>query len=204
MPDLTHVFFDVGGVLGSNGWDREQRAKAREHFGIEDDNEETHYAVVEKWEAGFMTLDEYLDRVWFDRPRDVSREAFVTHMKAQSEPRPDALALARRLRDEAPQVRRMTLNNESEVLNVHRLRHFGLHEVMEAFLSSCWLGVMKPDPAMFTRTLGITDADPTRSLFLDDREENVEAAREAGFHAVQVTETADIEEALIRFGLLGG
>ncbi len=34
MP-LTHVFFDIGGVLATNGWDREQRARALQKFGIE-------------------------------------------------------------------------------------------------------------------------------------------------------------------------
>jgi len=31
----THIFFDVGGVLGSSGWGAEPRALAVEHFGLD-------------------------------------------------------------------------------------------------------------------------------------------------------------------------
>ena len=34
MPP-THVFFDIGGVLGTNGWDTEQRASAAAEFGLD-------------------------------------------------------------------------------------------------------------------------------------------------------------------------
>src|SRR5437868_5774171 len=36
MQSVTHVFFDIGGVLETNGWDREQRAAVRKHFALGD------------------------------------------------------------------------------------------------------------------------------------------------------------------------
>ena len=33
--EITHVFFDIGGVLGTNAWDHEQRARAAERFGLD-------------------------------------------------------------------------------------------------------------------------------------------------------------------------
>ena len=33
--EIQLVLFDIGGVLGTNGWDREQRAAAIEHFGLD-------------------------------------------------------------------------------------------------------------------------------------------------------------------------
>ena len=32
---ITHLFFDIGGVLGTDGWDSKQRAAATERFGID-------------------------------------------------------------------------------------------------------------------------------------------------------------------------
>jgi hypothetical protein len=32
---ITHVFFDIGGVLGTNGWDRHERAKAVSRFALD-------------------------------------------------------------------------------------------------------------------------------------------------------------------------
>ena len=47
------VLFDIGGVLGSNGWDREQRAAAVERFGLDaEDFQYRHEETVGAWESG--------------------------------------------------------------------------------------------------------------------------------------------------------
>jgi putative hydrolase of the HAD superfamily len=35
MKPVRHVFFDIGGVLATNGWDREQRKLAVEKFDLD-------------------------------------------------------------------------------------------------------------------------------------------------------------------------
>ena len=44
--ELPHLVFDIGGVLGTNGWDREQRARAIEHFELDDEFERRHGELV--------------------------------------------------------------------------------------------------------------------------------------------------------------
>ena len=92
------VLFDIGGVLGSNGWDREQRAAAIETFGLnEADFQYRHEETVGALESGYMTLDEYLDVTVFCEARNCSREEFKEFMFAQSVPWPDSIAVARDL-----------------------------------------------------------------------------------------------------------
>ena len=55
---------------------------------------------------------------------------------------------------------------------------------------SCDMGVMKPDESAFRLAAEKIDSAPERTLFLDDREENCEAAREARFVAQLVTNPA--------------
>ena len=45
------------------------------------------------------------------------------------------------------------------------------------------LGLAKPGVASYRRVASEAGIDPARSLFLDDRPENVDGARRAGFHA---------------------
>ena len=72
--DIAQVFFDIGGVLGSNGWDREQRSAAIEHFGLDaEDFQYRHEETVGALEAGGISLDEYLDVIVFSEPRPFSR-----------------------------------------------------------------------------------------------------------------------------------
>ena len=202
MQTLTHVFFDVGGVLGSNGWDREQRARAIARFGLDSDFEHRHHEVVGSLETGAMSLEEYLEITIFSKRRDISRAEFTEFMRAQSEPDEAVIAIARRVATTG-RVRLMTLNNESAELNRHRIERFGLREIFSAFLSSCWLGCAKPSHTFFDRALGIAQAVPERCLLIDDREQNVVPARALGMRAILFTGADALERELADAGLHG-
>ena len=190
MKPIKHVFFDIGGVLGSNGWDREQRARAVERFILDaDDFQCRHEEVVGEWEEGRITMDEYLDIAIFHCQRQFSRREFVDFMFAQSVPNETVVGFARRLTRES-RFTLMTLNNEADELNRHRIEKFGIGEIFEAFLSSCWLGVRKPTARFYARALAIAQADPATSLFIDDRAQNIAPARALGMTAI-LFESAD-------------
>ena len=184
MTTIQHVFFDIGGVLGSNGWDREQRSRAVEKFQLDpDDFQCRHEEVVGEWEEGRITLDEYLDIAIFHTRRSFSRREFVDFMLAQSIPNEPVVGMARHLTGES-RFTLMTLNNESDELNRHRIEKFGIGAIFEAFLSSCWLGVRKPTHRFYQRALAIAQADPAKSLFIDDRTQNITPARALGMSAI--------------------
>lgn len=199
--NFSHVFFDVGGVLGTGGWDAEQRARAADRFGLDPaDLDRRHAEVDEMWESGRMTLDQYLDCTVFFKPRGFGRDQFTAFMRSQSEPFPETIAIARALAD-AGRHRLMTLNNESAELNTYRLQHFGLIGIFDAFFSSCWLGAMKPSPRIFELALSLSQADPVRSVFIDDREENVTSARALGMHAIRFRSARQLERGLHALGI---
>jgi putative hydrolase of the HAD superfamily len=195
---LQHIFFDIGGVLGSNGWDREQRTRAIERFGIEsEDFQCRHEEIVGEWEEGRITLDEYLDIAVFHTPRSFTREQFVEFMRSQSVPDLGAIAIARALTSQA-RFTLMTLNNESDELNRYRISEFGISEIFEAFLSSCWLGVRKPTQHFFSRALGIAQANPKASLFIDDRQQNLAPASTLGMTVLHFTSAPQLRSDLER------
>jgi len=199
--DITHVFFDIGGVLGTNAWDREQRAHAVARFGLDDEFDSRHQEVVGEFESGRLTLHDYLESVIFYQPRSFTREEIVAFMFSQSEPFPESLRIARDL-SHRPGLTLMTLNNESAELNLHRIAAFGLRQMFTAFLSSCWLGVRKPQPVIFERALGIVQAKPERVVFIDDREQNLAPARAMGYKTILFTSAEALEESLRGLGLL--
>jgi putative hydrolase of the HAD superfamily len=179
MPSVTHVFFDIGGVLGTNGWDREQRTAAKAQFQLGEDFDSRHGEVVAEWEIGRLTLDEYLDFTVFSAPRDFTREEFVGTMLALSQPFQASIDAAIRVA-EARKAKLFTLNNESEALNVYRIERFGLRSIFDGFFSSCWMGVRKPSPLIFERALGIAQVQAAGVLFVDDRERNLIPAQKLG------------------------
>jgi len=199
MNEIRHIFFDIGGVLGSNGWDREQRQRAIERFGLNgEDFQWRHEEVIGEWEEGRITLDEYLDITIFYTERPFSRQEFTRFMCEQSVPHPDTISIAQALSRD-PRYTVMTLNNEAEELNIYRIEHFGIADTFEAFLSSCWLGVRKPIRRFYQRALGIAHAHPESSLFIDDRQQNLTPASSMGMNVILFRSAAQLRTDLKRF-----
>jgi len=97
-----------------------------------------------------------------------------------------------------PRYTLMTLNNEADELNRHRIEKFGISEIFEAFLSSCWLGVRKPMKKFYERGLGIAQAKPASSLFIDDRQQNLAPASALGMNVIHFTSAAQLRSDLER------
>jgi putative hydrolase of the HAD superfamily len=93
-----------------------------------------------------------------------------------------------------------TLNNESRELNEYRIDHFGLCELFDVFFSSCWVGVRKPTHRIYQRVLGMTQADPERCVFVDDREQNLTPARALGMHTIRFTSAEQLARELMALG----
>ena len=198
---VTHVFFDVGGVLGTNGWDRAQRAAAVRHFGLDAaELEDRHVESIAILEQGRMTLDEYLRCAVFYRPRPFTAEQFKAYMLAQSTPFPESIDVVRGL-VRTGRYRLMTINNESAELNQHRLDQFGLRDLFVAFFSSCWVGILKPAQRIYQVALAMSQADPEQSVFIDDRERNLEPARSLGMQTIRFTDAATLRQDLAGLGV---
>lgn len=181
---ITHVFFDVGGVLGTNGWDQRQRAAAAETFALDAaELHKRHDEVATLWETGGMSLDTYLDHTVFYRARPFTREDFRAFMFSQSIPFLETIAVASDLA-RTGRYRMMTINNESAELNTHRLQAFGLRQMFVTFFTSCWVGVLKPSRQIYERALVMSQAEPSAAVFIDDREHNLETARLLGMHTI--------------------
>jgi putative hydrolase of the HAD superfamily len=191
----------MGGVLLSNGWDRPARREAAGKFHLDwDEFEDRHELMLHAFETGQKTLDEYLTRTVFYRERPFTREEFLAFLYAQSRPMPESLDLMRRLAATGRYLMAM-VNNESRELNEYRIKRFHLREYFEAFLSSCYLGVRKPDEAIYRLALSITQRLPVECVFIDDRGLNLECAKELGMHTIQFQNAWQLEQELRQYGV---
>ena len=156
---------------------------------------------MSEFETGAISLEEYLDVTVFYTPRLFTREDFELYMLSLSEPNPYTIEIAKHIAA-AGRVRLMTMNNESVVLNVHRIDRFGLKEIFQTFLSSCWLGCRKPQRLFFERGLGIAQADAGSSLLVDDRDQNLAPASALGMRTIRFTDPESLARDLAGYGIL--
>lgn len=196
------ILFDIGGVLLSNGWDRGERAQVVARFGLDLDSfEARHKSCYDLWDRGAITAEEYMARVVFNEPRDFTSEEFFSAICGQSRViDQSALPVLKELSARRPCLIG-ALNNEARETNEYRLRTFGLAPLFEVVLSSSYLGLRKPEPAIFARALEILARPAERILFIDDREENVTAARAAGIQTVHFQSESQLRTQLTACGI---
>jgi putative hydrolase of the HAD superfamily len=201
MSPITTIFFDLGGVCLSNGWDREQRRAVTEKFGFDYDTfDRRHRQVVDALERGQLTLAEYLQWTIFYEPRPFTIDNITTEIMQLSTPFSETLALVQALRQTGKYLL-ATLNNESRELNEYRIQRFGLCDLFSAFFTSCYLGLIKPQPDAYRRALQITQRRSADCVFVDDRPMNVEVAAILGMHPIQFTSAAQLEADLRAVGV---
>lgn len=201
VSKVTVFFWDVGGVLLTNGWDSAARRRLVEKFRLEgQDFEARHDSVSSAFETGRLTLNDYWERTIFHRPRDFGAQETQEFMFAQSQSFPETLALVERLARSRKYLL-ATLNNESSELNRYRIDHFGLRNYFTVFLSSCFLGMRKPDPAIYRLALDITQRPPEECVFIDDRQLNVECARREGMPAIQFQNPIQLQAEFRNLGI---
>ena len=192
MPDVTALFWDVGGVILSNGWDRAARLAAAEKFGLDwEELQDRHDLASPAFETGRITLDTYLERTVFYRKRAFTREEFTAFIFAQSEEFPESRAVLSSVAASGKYLL-ATINNESLELNERRIQQFHLRREFKAFFSSCYLGIRKPDEGIYKLVLEVTQRQPEECLFIDDRELNLECARQLRMRTIHFQNAAQL------------
>jgi putative hydrolase of the HAD superfamily len=201
LAKISAIFWDVGGVLLSNAWDRAQRRRALQHFGLDElDFEDRHEMLVSSFERGKIHLQDYLQRTVFYRPRSFTPEDFRNFMFSLSQPCQDTLELARSLARSCDYLM-ATVNNESTELNLYRIQTYGLREIFDVFVSSCFVGLRKPEEGIYRLALDITQRPPDECCFVDDRPLNIEAASRLGMQVIRVENAQQLRQELQKLGI---
>jgi putative hydrolase of the HAD superfamily len=201
LSEIKALFWDVGGVLATNAWDHTQRAQALEHFGLDrEEFTERHELVVSSFERGKISLDEYLDRTVFYQPRKFTREEFKQVMYSLSQPDPAALAFAQRLANSGKYFMG-TINNESRELNQYRIENFGMRTIFKVFVSSCYVGLRKPEEGIYRLALDVTQRKPEQCCFIDDRALNLEMAKKLGICSLEMDGLEKLHQDLAKLGV---
>ena len=204
MGEVTALFWDVGGVILSNGWDRAARAEAAKKFGLDwEDFQDRHELASPAFETGQITLDTYLQRTVFYRKRAFTREEFIAFMFAQSQEFPESRAVLSALAQTGKYFL-ATINNEPRELNIRRIEQFNLRREFEAFFSSCFVHIRKPDEAIYRLALEVTQRRPEECLFIDDRALNLECARQMGMRTIHFENAAQLRQDLQANGVTVG
>ncbi len=198
---IRTLLVDIGGVLLTNGWDHLSRQEAARTFHLDwEEMDDRHRMNFDTVEVGKLTLEDYLDRVVFDRPRTFTRAQFRRFMFAQSQPFPEMLGLVRELKTRY-ELKVIVVSNEGREINAHRIRTFKLAEFVDAFVSSCFVGLRKPDVGIFRLALDLAQTPAREIVYLENTALFVEVAAGLGIRGIVHTDYRSTRARLAALGL---
>jgi putative hydrolase of the HAD superfamily len=201
LTKITTVFWDIGGVILTNGWDHNSRLEAVKTFQLDlEEFRDRHDLSFPAFDAGQITLDQYLDRTLFYRARTFTREEFTAFMFAQSKEYPETYELLRALaRTQKYFV--ASINNEPLELNNYRIEAFGLRKEFQVFFSSCYLHARKPEEQIFRMALEVSQRPAAECAFIDDRSLNLENPRRLGMNVIHHKNAAETRAEMRALGI---
>jgi putative hydrolase of the HAD superfamily len=180
---IRGLLFDYGGVIHDMRWDVARELEAA-HGLPRQAVVETLYRT-ETWKA--MQCGRGDRQAWLDEAHALlearaGRALPRLHdaWRAAQGPIAVNVALIGSLR---PAYRTAILSNADASLP-GRLRALGLHDLCETVVCSADVGIAKPDPAIYRLAAARLTLAPEACLFVDDSDENVEAARQVGMTAI--------------------
>lgn len=201
MAEITTLFWDIGGVILTNGWDRESRKEAAAAFRLDrEEFEDRHELSFPAFDTGRITLNDYLDRTLFHRPRAFTREEFTAFMFAQSKEYPDVRAILDKVTNSGKYFIG-AINNEPLELNQYRIEAFHLRRNFLVFFSSCYIRSRKPEEMIFRVALEVSQRPPEQCLFIDDRPLNLECPRRLGMNTIYHQNAEQLRSELGKYGV---
>ena len=202
--EIETIFWDIGGVLLTNGWDTSQRARVLTSLKVDlAAYEAVHNRENWFWERGLMTAEEFFTRTVLSTNPGLELTFAQLWPLVCGESKvlnPECFDILRALRG-AGGVGLATLNNESRELNGVRLDTFGLRESFDFFVCSGYVGEMKPAAGIYRTAIEISGRPAETGLFIDDKAENCDAARANGMQAIVFETPAQLERELTHYGI---
>jgi putative hydrolase of the HAD superfamily len=195
---------DIGGVLLTNGWDHQARKRAAKHFKLNwAEMQERHELNFEIQESDKISFREYLDRVVFYEKRPFTRAEFRQFMFAQSKPFTEMIELVRNLKA-IYKLKVFVVSNEAREVNAYRIRQFKLNGFVDAFISSCFVHLRKPDAEIFRLALDIAQVPARQIVYIENTPLFVQIAELLGIQSILHTDYQSTSAKLAAFGLHSG
>jgi putative hydrolase of the HAD superfamily len=195
------LYTDIGGVLGTNGWDSEIRRGACERFQVDfEDIDQRHHLMFDSYERGFLPLESYLRYVFFGEERSFTLNELTSYIYSRSVAWPENIQLFAGVK-KANGFKFALISNEGQGITEHRIGKFGLREVADFMVISHCVHMRKPDHQIWRLALDLAQVTAAESIYVDDREMFVQVALELGFTAFQHVSVASTRRKFLDLGL---
>jgi len=205
MENIRAVLFDYGLVL-SGPPDPAAREEMKQILGVDEERfRAIYWRHRDDYDRGTLNSVAYWERVAHDlhRPLDAKKlSALIAADNAHwTQPNQAMIDWAAALQSAG--IKTGILSNIGDAMEAGIVARFPWIADFTHRTFSHRLGIAKPDAAIYQHSAEGLGVPTGEILFVDDREENVAAARAAGMHAIQYIDHADFLQQMQAAGFSG-
>ena len=198
MNNISSIIFDLGGVILN--LDMSKTMKAMSHImGIQVTDFfsfASFDAIFYGYEKGTLSTSQFIDELYAKAVIKVSRDDIIDAWNAMLIDIPEARVQTLEALTKHYRLFLLSNTNELHVDYFEKIvpcnRNFS--DLFEKVYYSHIIGCRKPDERAFNIVLQENNLDVSSTLFVDDREDNIEAAKKLGFRTLHITEGLDIKD----------
>ena len=194
---IKAVIFDMGGVL----LDAVNYKYFKKMAGLTNTDKKTIkkfiVSLLVQYESGAMTNHEFESKIANKFRIKESEVKWSIFLSNNGKAKKDMVSLAKKLSKEY-KTACITNVDKSRYQCAKSLIDFSIFRFV---LGSCYFGVSKPDKRIYLEALRRLKVKPSEAIFIDDMEENVKGARNAGLNAVHFKGIKGLKRDLKRYGI---
>jgi putative hydrolase of the HAD superfamily len=157
-----------------------------------------HFDLIRSFDAGSLSPEEFFKKVVEILKADISLEDFYIIYNDIFSLNTPTLDTLKKLKSKY----RLLLLSNTDIMRFGFIKKkFPELLIFDDYILSYEVGVNKPHPEIYKQTLKKAHAAPEECLFIDDREENIEAAKKFGIQTVHFVPGIDLEDELRKKGV---
>ncbi len=199
MERIDSVIFDWGGVLIDDPAPGLMRYCAQALSVTKEDYIRTHDKFAADFQKGLIGEDTFWERICgeLDVPKPKVNSLWADAFEAAYAPREDMFSMAAWLRKNGYKTALLSNTEASAMQYFYQLRY----DMFDVLVFSCAEGTRKPEKKIYELTIQKLGPQPGQSVFIDDKPEYINGAKEAGLNTILFENINQLKNALAKLGV---
>jgi epoxide hydrolase-like predicted phosphatase len=199
MERIESVIFDWGGVLIDDPRPGLLRYCA-DAFGIPPERyTPAHDSFLDEFHKGMISEERFWHEIGqrLGEPAPQVPSLWSEAFRSAYVPRPEMFSLVSSLHNRGYRTAILSNTELPAVEFFHELNY----DMFDVLVFSCVEGAMKPERRIYEITLERLRSKARRSIFIDDRQDYIQGARQAGLHTIIFESCEQVKSALAQLGV---
>jgi epoxide hydrolase-like predicted phosphatase len=198
---IENIIFDLGGVLITDVPLEKIARELSERFSVPADKLHSYLYPTPHWTrltSGQISEDEYWDSFLKLAKIDIDKAELKKRVRLELRPLDENAKVLPLLKN---RYRLAALSNHAKEWAQFMQSEFDFFGNFDQIVFSCDIGLRKPDPEIYQRTVTRLGSQPDRCLFVDDKMRNTDAAKALGMRVLTLDRSAALADQLLRLGI---